>query len=219
MQCNMSAIARLARVAVLTVAFASVGCVSIYKPPTASQPHAVLKLRRVYQSVAGTRLDEAVSLEEHAAFSASDSPAAAMTPRIDALLVHPTPAHVNLSSQFSHQESRLVQQSYTVQIPYTQTESYSCGYGTRYQTCTRTVTHYRSETRYRMVMQTVDVSDGACMQSVWLAPLDGHTYLLDLTYRGPGMCTLLCYEQRTDASQQLVNAPCPIVNVVQARVQ
>ena len=31
----------------------SVGCVPAYRPPTADQPHAILKLRRVYESIAG----------------------------------------------------------------------------------------------------------------------------------------------------------------------
>lgn len=205
------------RVLALGYAVLASGCVSVYKPPTYLQPHAVLKLRRVYQVAAGTRLEESLSLEGSRAFSSLVPSEAALTPRTDALLVHPMPAHMNLASGFSHDEVRPVQEAYTVQIPYTASESYSCGYGRNYQTCMRTVTRYRSETRYRTVMRSVQVSDGSCAQGIWLAPLDGHTYLLELTYHNAGACTLLCYEQIPNGAQEFTHAPCPIVNVVPAR--
>lgn len=54
-----------------------------------------------------------------------------------------------------HQVSHLETETYYVQVPYTasQTESYSCGDSRSYRTCTRSksVTHYRSEMRHRMV--------------------------------------------------------------------
>jgi hypothetical protein len=101
-----------------------------------------------------------------------------------------------------------VQESYTVQIPYQTTESYSCGsYGT-YQTCSCTTTQYRSETRYRSVMQSVSISDGACGQAIPVYPVNGHTYLAELTYRSAGVCSLSCYEQTTRPDGSFINLPC-----------
>lgn len=58
--------------------------------------------------------------------------------------------------QESYQES--YQEPYTVSVPYTEyrTESYSCGFGSNYQTCTRSVssTAYRTETQYRTAYRT-----------------------------------------------------------------
>lgn len=148
--------------ALLALLTSTAGCATPYKPPTAAQPHAILKLRRTYQSSGGTHLREGVSIEGHDAFAAEDASGAARAARTDAILVHPTTAQVRVAAGFFHTELRTVQESYTVQVPYTTTETYSCGTGTSYQMCTRVVTHYRSETRYRTVVKTVEVSDGSC---------------------------------------------------------
>lgn len=196
----------------LTVVIAApslVGCVRAYQPPTLAQPHAVLKVRRIYERKAGTTLGEALAVDGHPAQNDRVDVAQAATPRTTSVLLHPKPTEVALGSTFLHQEMRNVQESYTVQIPYSTYESYSCGYGTSYQTCSRMVTNYRSETRYRTVTKLVDVADGTCRQSMWLAPAKDGTYLLDLTYRDHGMCQVACYEQSQSKSGELTHRPCP----------
>jgi hypothetical protein len=71
---------------------------------------------------------------------------------------------VSYSEQESYQEpyqesyQETYQEPYTVQVPYTdyRTETYSCGFGSSYQTCTRSVssTSYRTETQYRTAWRT-----------------------------------------------------------------
>jgi hypothetical protein len=39
-------------------------------------------------------------------------------------------------------------------------------------------------TKFRTVQRLVDVSDGQCASSVFLAPSVEHSYLIDFTYRG-----------------------------------
>jgi hypothetical protein len=185
-----------------------VGCVSHYQPPTAADPHAVLKFRRIYHSHPGTRLAEKVHVEENLAFESSVESQLAETPRIDATLLHPKPSVLRFDAGFAHDEMRNVQESYQVQTPYSTMDSYSCGSYKSYQTCMRSVTQYRSETRYRMTYKSVEVSDGNCRTTLNLVALPGRTYLAELTYSGSQTCTLACYEQAADGKGGFSNKPC-----------
>lgn len=197
----------------------ALGCVHEYRPPTVEEPHAVVKLRRTYDALAGTRLAERADVDTKDEATSGrvlqtqvDATLGA-TPRIDGVLVHPGPLRLDVGSSFFHLENRQVQESYQVQVPYPTTESYDCssGYGaTRsYRTCTRMVTHYRSETRYRTVTRAVEVSDGECRAGVIFRPLAGRVYLVDYGYRGPGSCAITCVEQHVVAGDgQFESAPC-----------
>ncbi len=199
---------RAATVAML--ACIACGCTPIYRPPTASQPHATVKIRRVFEKSAGTQLNEHALVNGHRAESATAPVELAEAPRASAILVHPTPAKLVIGGGFSHWETRSVQESYTQQVPYTTTESYSCGSGTSYRTCTRTVTRYRSDLRYRTVLKNVEVPDGKCAASVTLAPRDRHLYVLDYTYRDDEVCSVACLEQVAIMSDgSFKSAPCP----------
>ncbi len=193
----------------LLVALAS-GCVSQYGPPTPDQPHALVKLRRSYQSTAGVYLRERMSLDEHPAYSALENRTAALAPRTDVVLVHPVPVAVRVRAGFSHVETRLVNETYSVQVPYSTSESYSCGSGTQYRTCSRSVTRYRSETRTRTVLRQVEVSDGSCAESLWMAPKVGGEYVVNFDYAQNAACHLACFEQvRSGPPGTFENRPCP----------
>jgi hypothetical protein len=185
------------------------GCVPQYRPPRADQPHALIKLRRTYETRAGVSLSEALDVDEHAALrDRAPSPVAA-TPRTDAILAHPVPSTFEVSSNFSHTEARLVHESY--QEPHTtyRTESYSCGFGSQTRTCSRSVSHTTYTTRYRTVTRHVEVSDGYCAQALRFSPKDQATYLLQYTYSAHGVCSLACYEQRAREPGGFENQPCP----------
>jgi hypothetical protein len=186
-------------------------CVSAYRPPTPTEPHATVKVRRVYETTPGARLDESCSVDGHPALQESVATNLVGPPRSGAFLMHPKAAKVELRGAFSHQENRTVQESYTEQVPYTDTESYSCGTATSFRTCTRTVTRYRSDTKYRTVTKLVDVGDGNCSRELWLQPAAEHVYLIDFTYRDNGVCEAVCIEQvaiRSDGSFD--SQPCPV---------
>ena len=94
------------------------GCVSAYKPPTMAAPHAVLKLRRTYDSRAGTTLREEAFVDGHPAFHAQDSAETAQAARTDAILVHPRTAELRIATAFFHTEMRAGKETYSVQLPY-----------------------------------------------------------------------------------------------------
>jgi hypothetical protein len=185
-------------------------CVSAYQPPTLAEPHAVVKLRRTYDTIAGTRLRESLLIDDHPAHAAEVPSGLASTPRIDSSLVHPTPATFGMASSFYHQEMRLIQETYYVQEPYSTYESYNCGSGSSYRTCSRSATHYRSVTRYRTVMRRVDVVDAACQASRRFAPAVGHVYLLQYSFQEHGACSLSCFEQVPNDDGTFRNLTCPV---------
>lgn len=188
-------------------------CVPPYKPPTAAQPHALLKLRRSYDTTAGTVIQESVQIDQHSALARTDASVIARAPRTDAILVHPLPSTFVFNSGFFHTESRMVHESY--QEPYTtyDFESYDCssGFGSNksYRTCSRTVPHTRYNTRYRYVHRQVQVSDGQCASALRFSPRDGHVYLLQYTYHAQSVCSLSCFEQVEQQPGSFQNLACP----------
>jgi hypothetical protein len=180
-----------------------------YRPPAANEPHAVVKFRRVYQESAGTSLDELLMIGEESLFRQSSASSRAAAPLTDAVLVHPLQAVFAAHSSFSHTEVKRVQETYYEQQSYQASESYSCGTGSSFRMCTRSVTRYRSVPRQRWVTKTVSVVDGSCSSQQSFVPRQGGVYLLELAYRDSGACTLSCYEQVALPDGQFKNQPCP----------
>jgi len=104
----------------------------------------------------------------------------------------------------------MVHEPYTEQVPHQEMESYNCGTGGSYRTCTRSVTRYRSETKYRWVNRVVEVPDGDCASSLTFAPAVGHVYLLEYTYRDHRACALSCFEQSPMPDGTFRNQLCPV---------
>jgi hypothetical protein len=190
----------------------SVACVPPYKPPTADQPHAVVKLRRSYDTIAGVTLREAVEIDEHTALRDVAPARLAQSARTDSILVHPVPSTFELGARFLHVETQLVRESY--QVPYTtyEYETYDCssGYGSNrtYRSCSRSVPRTHWETRYRDVWRQVEVTDGACSSALRFAPRDGRVYLLQYTYHDRSVCSLSCFEQVPQEAGTFRNLPC-----------
>jgi hypothetical protein len=205
-------------VGAVTMASSVASCVQPYRPPTDDEPHATLKIRRVYEKTAGTRLDEVCAVEGHPALTTATATPVAGAPLADGFLIYPRPARVDMKSTFSHQQWQNVTEAYTEQVPHMDMETYNCGFGTSYRTCSQMVTHYRSETKYRTVTRLVDVTDSACSLSLFIAPAVGHTYLVDFTYRDQGVCAATCIEQiATHSDGSFESAPCPAPTPEQAQ--
>lgn len=202
---------------VLTAAFVGAvlftGCVPQYQPPTASEPHAVLKLRRSYEKTPGQSLREQVEIDEHSAYDEVSAARLGSEALTDAVLMHPAPSTVRVATSFFHIETRRVLETYTEQVPQSYMESYDCssGFGTNrsYRTCTRPGTRYESRTKTRWVTKSVPVDDGSCEQSVGLSATEGKVYLIQYTYRDRGVCSLSCFEQVPSADGTFTNQPCP----------
>ena len=193
----------------MLLALALASCIPPYVPPTADQPHATLKVRRVYERPSGERLDEVCLVNGHHALKQRSAIAMTQAPRTDAFLAYPKPSEVEVRARFFHNEMRSVTETYSVQEPYIATESYPCGTGTSYRSCTRTVTRYRSVMKTRTVMKNVEVTDGACKRSVYLAPAVDHAYLIDFTYHDNGACAAICLEQTPGLDGSFTNQACP----------
>jgi hypothetical protein len=159
------------------------------------QPHAIVKFRRSYAHSAGVSLAEQLTVDDHQAYARTSPAGSANAPQTDAVLVHPQVARLVATSTFFHMETRMVQESYTVQVPYSTMESYSCGYGTSYRTCTRSATHYRSETRTRTVSRSVQVTDAACSAASAIAPKANDLFVLEVNFQAPSVCRLSCFQQ------------------------
>jgi len=175
----------------------AVGCVPQYRPPQASDPHAVVKIRRTYDAAPSQYLRERVMINDHEGLSETHQGLDA--PRTNALLVHPGNARWSVHAVFYHMEMRTVPEQYTEQQPYTDSESYDCstGLGTtrNYRTCTRPVTRYRTLQKTRYVPRNVEVVEGECGQSVAHQALVGGVYVLQFRYLDHGSCQLECYDQ------------------------
>ena len=206
--------AKLAATASVLSLTGSLGaCIPAYRPPTLAEPHAVIKVRRTYDTISGTGLRESLMVDDHRALLAEVASGLARAPRIDSSLVHPTPATFALASSFFHHESRTVQEPYYEQQPYTEYESYDCssGYGTNavHRTCSRNVTQYRSVTRYRTVHRWVEVFDAQCHAENRFSPAAGRVYLMQYTFQENAACSLSCFEQIPNSDGTFRNLPCP----------
>jgi hypothetical protein len=188
-------------------------CMPPYEPPSADQPHAVIKLRRTYETTAGTHLTESADVDEHYVLKDTSLARVAEAPLASSFLAHPVPGTFGVHSNFHHQEMQMVHESYQESHTEYRSESYDCssGFGTNksYRTCTRSSPHTVYETKYRNVMKSVEVSDGSCSRYVRFFPKADHVYLLQYTYQAPRACDLSCFEQVRGADGGFNNKPCP----------
>jgi hypothetical protein len=184
------------------------GCTVRYTPPTLDEPHAIVKLRRVYNDRPGPHLREVVQINgEHAALEHITEPDAA--PNTEVVLVRPGATSWLFTSTFFHYESRSVQESYTVYEHRTSMQSYSCGSYGAPRTCTRSVSQSHPVTKYRWVTKRVPVADDTCSRGLSHQPELGHVYLLQLTYQGSGVCQLTCFEQE-EGSTGMTQRACAV---------
>jgi hypothetical protein len=196
---------------VLVLCVPLAACYRPYEFPKPGQPSATVKLRRVYHGSWGTQLSETAYVQGQVA-QARTGNANLTAPDTTAFPIHPTAAWWQVDTNFHHSETRMVNEAYQVSTPHsvTRSESYSCGSGTSYRTCYRTVsaTEYRHETKYRMVTRTVTVTDAACVSSFVLTPTVNSEYLLQHNFVGHNTCSISCFRQAAGVSERLQNVPC-----------
>lgn len=196
-------------VALAITSLALTGCVHKYEAPLANQPHAIVKIRRAYASHAGETLTESAFIGEYQVLEQNRAADLDET-QTTAVRVHPGPLAWKVSSTYTHTEMQHVQEHYTEQVPYSATESYSCGTGTSARTCTRMVTRYRTASKTRWVNKQVTVTDAQCKSQTRQLAEVGHMYLLQYSYTGPDICSLLCVEQAPRADGQFDTKPCTV---------
>jgi hypothetical protein len=199
---------------------AATACVHPYEPPRPDQPHAVIKIRRSYDTTAGTHLSEGMNIDENYVFRETVPSRVAASPLTSSVLSHPVPGTFVVTSDFHHVETRLVTESYQESRTVYRMESYDCssGFGTNksHRTCMRNSPHTEYVTKYRTVMKPVQVSDGHCGRQLRFAPKANHVYLLQYTYQAPGVCKLSCFEQVAGADGAFQNRACPPAPPIQS---
>jgi hypothetical protein len=210
---TLRALLPVALIALIAMVSSLTACVKHYKPPAANEPHALVKLRRVYHSAPGPERATYANINDEQVYSRDES-AAFDAPQTEALRIYPGPARWELSVEFHHEETRMVQEHYYEQIPYsemesyTEYESYDCGTGGQYRSCqrgtqrSRMVTKYRNEPRQRWVNKTEHITDDRCDARYQGVFADGEVYLLQYTYVGEGQCSMQCLKQQPDATGQ-----------------
>jgi len=175
------AVFRVFGLATFTLAMGAASCVPRYEPPTADQPHALLKLRRHYVPGRGEFLSEQFRLEGKRIFDARKSAQLATGPQMDTVLVHPARTKLEGKFSFTHDEWRMVN------------ESYPCGYG---RMC------------WRPMNRRVTVTDSTCKAALGVQLQVGHIYLAELDSLDRNQCTLSCYEQIPREGDTFKNIPC-----------
>jgi hypothetical protein len=189
----------------LTLSLSLAGCIKNYEPPGLNEPHALLKLRRVFHTAPGEYRRLRILVGEEQLLDKRE-PARAAAAETTATLVRPGVNELTFELTFWHTEWRMVTETYTEQVPYTDTETYTetvhepCSTPqafpcTRQETRTRTVTKYRSETKTRQVLKQEDVLDDYCRRSEVRVFEHAHTYALQYTYTGASRCSITCLEQ------------------------
>jgi hypothetical protein len=190
----------------LILAASCTACVPAYRPPTANEPHAVVKLRRSYEQYVGTELHERIQLNGFLVFQ-STRPSNVRSALTDAVLTHPGVATWRFESTFYHQETRLVNEPYQYSVPYTSMRTFPCGTPRAPTVCTQPITDYRYFTQYRYVPRLVNVPDGRCRATLSHVMDEGHVYLVLLTYQDDETCQLRCYEQTEQGNRHCQPAP------------
>jgi hypothetical protein len=210
--------ARLLRTLSLVLLASLAGCVKAYQPPALNEPHALLKLRRVFHAPPGMWRQSSIYIGDERLMEQSEpnrpAPAAHSATR-----VRPGAVKVTFDNTFWHSEMRWVSETYLESVPYSALESYSetVHHGcppssmvcSRQETRTRSVTRTRTETKTRMVWKPVDVLDDACQRFIVRAFEPGHVYSMQYTYTGASRCSIVCLEQfRTETPPGSAYRPC-----------
>jgi hypothetical protein len=161
------------------------GCVLAYRPPKQEEPHAVLKVRRVYPRILGDRLNEVLLINGQRAFTSREVAGNASRPRTAAVLVTPGPQQISVAATFTHQEHQW--QTHTTD---------------------RKVGNYVYRETYR-TRKLVTVTDARCRAGYSLHAQADHAYLVQFTLEGHKLCRIDCYEQAPAAGNRFTQTHCP----------
>jgi hypothetical protein len=162
-------------------------CMAQYKPPTSSEPHAIVKVRRHYAAPVGETLSESIVLDGTRVIHVSKPAAVASAPQMDATLVRPKESNLKVGFSFSHQESRMTY------------ETYPCG------------TYQSPRNCSRMVSQPVTIVDSQCNREIGVHFEEGKTYLVELDSIDRGECSIRCFEQVPTGEGQFKNKRCALL--------
>jgi hypothetical protein len=182
--------------ALICIGGACSACVPAYQPPATTVPYALVKVRSIFHH-APSNYGES----RHLRIDIDDENWVSRIETVDrqrwqipwarAVRARPGLRRWSFRVAFSHNETRIEEKTEDVDVPYTETETYT-DFGV---TKTRTVTKYRRETKHVTKSVDVTVNDDSCSLEVGQSFQDQRVYLLQYTYVGSGICRLTCLEQ------------------------
>jgi hypothetical protein len=176
---------------------------SAYVPPTAKQPHAVLRFRRSYQTTSGDQLDEGIRVNGEVAFRSGADADAARSERTDTILIRPDVAQIDVAASFSHFERYVGYVPASAPQPPPTAEPFHCGT----QVCLQSSTDHARE--YRPANEVASIVDQWCEKTLRFVPTAGGVYLIDFVYRGDRLCTVTCSEQGGSDPSSARDCPVP----------
>jgi hypothetical protein len=170
--------------ALLPLVLALPGCHAAYVAPSASEPHALLKVRVVYHQAFAGELTQRVSIG--GALVPVLRPSGTLSvPETTAVRVAPAPFTLEVASEFARVEARLV--TLPVQVPYPP----GCVQpGAPNLTGSPLCTRMRVEYQTRTVSERVPIA--SCVRALGLVPQAGEELLVQYDFEGPGRCALHC---------------------------
>jgi hypothetical protein len=169
-------------------------CIPEYRPPSLSEPHAVIKFRLAYHAWPRQQLEQAVLLGK---YGIKDMPTPVQGGEgvvTRPILVRPGAAPWTVRTAFFHTYMTTKTESYTT------SESYPCGKSV----CSRSVPHTR------VVNQTVRVNDAVCERAISHLAVQRGLYILQYDFFANQRCSLHCLRQIQQPDGTLGNVPCEV---------
>ena len=168
------------------------GCVPQYRPPTLSEPHAVVKVRVAYHDWPGPQVEQMTLVDGHAVQDLPAPPQGGEGVVTRAVLVRPGATAWTIKTAFFHTNTVTRTETYNT------TQSYPCGRST----CSRSTPHTRT------VNQVVRVNDAVCETGMRQSTSVGAMYILQYDFFADQRCQLHCFEQVPQADGSVGNVPC-----------
>lgn len=184
------------------------GCVLLpqFTEPAVDEPHATVEIRIIHHTAPGPMRRNSVLLAEHGVpLSQQCATATVEAPCARSLRLAPGATQWGFATDYFHLVTR------TRTVPYTVSETYSCGtqtvgvypnQTTQTRTCTRSRTEYRTET------YTERISDGRCNTRLSHESRLGASYLIYYEFFASEHCNARCFRRHQEPGGTLRMVPC-----------
>lgn len=169
-------------------------CIPEYRPPSLTEPHALVKFRLAYHAWSGPQLEQVVLIDRHGVREIPAPVQGGEGVVTRPVLVRPGPAPWTVRTAFFHTYTTTRIESYTT------SQSYSCGKSM----CSRSVPHTRT------VSETVRVNDAVCERSIRHLVVQNGVYILQYDFFANQRCSLHCFRQVEQPDGTLANVPCEV---------
>lgn len=185
-----------------------VGCghAAQFREPSLDEPHATAEIRIIHHTAPGPmRRNNVILGEQRVPLLQQCATATVDAPCSRPLRLTPGSTMWGFATDYFHLETR------TRTVPYTVSETYSCGtqtvgvypnQTTTPQTCTRSRTEYRTET------YSVRIPDGRCHTQLSHEARLGASYLIYYEFFASERCSARCFRRHREPGGTVRMVPC-----------